>query len=151
MVPNLSPSEVVVTCGNCGAQWTVANPGLDDTITCGICGGKISLKEEPREEPAPAATATTHPAVAPDSPESRMAQAIRCVEEAKYQDAVKLYESVLAQRIDHRDAFYGLGYCHYRMGNYKDSLRLLRMASELGHPHVNKLIRRVEQRMRTPY
>lgn len=139
-------ADSVVTC-ECGAQTTVADPSMIESITCGVCGCKVHITQfnvHKAGTPPPSALLRTaeHGNLA-----ERLASAVGFVREGKYTEAMELYESVLKEKRDQRDAFYGLGFCHYKLQNFKESYRLLRMASEMGHVGAEKLLPKVHSQL----
>ncbi len=139
-------ADSVITC-KCGAQTTVADPSMIDSITCGVCGAKVPITDTNlRKAGTPPPSALVTMAEHKSLPE-RLASAVGFVREGKYYEAMELYESVLKEKRDQRDAFYGLGYCHYKLENFKESYRLLRMAAEMGHAGAEKLLPKVHSQL----
>ncbi len=133
--------EVVITC-ECGGRTTVANPAKLDAITCGACGRKVAIGRRTMEETESREVESSQASQTMTIPE-KVAVAVQLVREEKYEEAARIYESVLKERLDHRDAFYGLGFCHYKRQNYKESLRLLNMAAQMGHSGAERLLNKV--------
>jgi TolA-binding protein len=134
--------ERVVVC-QCGAQVVVAGPATIDSVACGNCGRNVRLPQANAGASSESAGCAQPADAGPADVATRTRVAAQLVRDGKYADAAALYDSVLKERFDHRDAFYGLGYCHYKLGNYKDSYRLLGMANAMGHPSAGPLLDKV--------
>ena len=146
MLERLVSRDVLVTC-ECGHEWPVANPDLEESIQCGVCGRQIRLKERNVRARAAAKPSALMHAMANSDPQYRINEGVRLVREGKYPEAADFYRSVVTQELIHRDAFYGLGYCYFRMGRYEESYAMLGIAVEMGHPTAEHLLKKVREHL----
>ncbi len=77
----------------------------------------------------------------------RSREAANLVSRGKIVEAIALYRWICEEHPDHRDAYYGLGFCYYKLGDYNRSKWMLEKAMELEHPTAGKLLLKVEQRI----
>lgn len=140
----LDPSaEVVVYC-DCGAKYVFAASHVNDAIECTNCGRRVRMKANNTtrvgapERTALQAYAEKH------GDEEKISQACHYAREHKYEQAIQLYEGVLADHVPLRDAFYGMGYCYYRLGEPQKAMMLLQLARRCGHTTALDLLRKVE-------
>lgn len=145
MITDLKHDDVVVTC-SCGAQTIIASGWMVDSIVCGVCGCRVPLRSSNVRAKASTASAIFQRAVKGDLC-YRMRMAARFVKEEKFDEAIALYEEVLAEQPQHRDALYGWGYIHYKRGELQEALACLRQAESLGHPTAGRLLRRISERL----
>ncbi len=138
MVPN-SSSEIMVTC-RCGAEIRVANPYLVAGITCSICGCKVDMDKASKHPADDHDHSALMSAALHGDPKHRHKMATRFVREGKYDEAIDLYKSIMAEDAVHRDAYYGLGFCYYKLGQLPESQTMLRMAADMGHPAAKGLL-----------
>ena len=147
---DLDPSSEVVVYCECGAKHTFSGSHMDDAIECGGCGRRVrvkagnSIRAGAPERTALQAYAEKH------GDEEKIAQACHYAKEHKYAEALTLYEAVLAAHTPLRDAFYGMGYCHYRLGDVPKALVFLQLARHCGHTTALELIRKVEGSLDNP-
>jgi uncharacterized membrane protein YjgN (DUF898 family) len=66
--------------------------------------------------------------------------------QGEYSMATRMFQSVVARNEKRRDAWYGLGYCYYKMGDYQQSALILRRAALLGNPSAPVLLRKIARR-----
>lgn len=146
MLPRAGSTDGAVICA-CGSRIRVADLWLVDSLTCGVCGRKVHVTEEnvfkdADKPPSALIRMAERAAIA-----QRHAMAIDLVRQGKYDQAIEVYESVLAEKRDHRDALYGVGFCHYKKGNFTESYRLISMAAAMGHAAAERLLPKVREKM----
>ncbi len=132
-------TDVFVDC-NCGAHIHVADPGMTDDITCTSCGCKVHLHKRANgglEWHAPSALLDI---LKKKPDQGRHRAAVEFVREQKYVDAMDLYQTLLEATPYRRDAYYGMGYCYYKLGRHRESRDYLETAGQLGHPAAVKLL-----------
>lgn len=143
-------SELTVYC-ECGCKYTVSGSHMNDSIDCGMCGRRIRVKGS-NSVRAGAPDRTALQAYAEKhGDEEKIAQACHYAKEHKYAEALTLYEGVLAAHTPLRDAFYGMGYCHYRLGDAHKAMVFLQLARQCGHTTALELLRKVEGSLDTPH
>ncbi len=145
MPSDFSFTEYIVTC-HCGAEWTIANPEMQDHLTCSICGCKFEVTEEnvhPKQIPATETVAQAARVASPTS--QQLHDAIALVRQGRFTEALNLYKAVLGRDYENRDAFYGMGYAYWKLGRHRESCMVLSLAHEMGHPAAKKLLDRVNQ------
>lgn len=144
MLERLVSKEMLVQCA-CGQEWPVANPDLEESITCGVCGRRTFLTPmNVHARNAPKASALFH-AMENLEPQHRVNEGIRLVKDGRYAEASDFFRSVVSEVLTHRDAFYGLGYCFLKLGKYEESYIMLGIAAEMGHPGVEGLLNKVRK------
>lgn len=146
MLPGTWTSDAVVTC-TCGALMRVADPWLLDSLTCGNCGRKVHVTDQNTSKDTGKTPSALVRMAEREGVAQRHAMAIELVRERKYDEAIELYESVLAEKRDHRDSLYGIGYCHYKKCNYTEAYRLISMAAAMGHTAANRILDKVREKM----
>lgn len=129
---------------SCGQIYPIVKPDLVEQLTCGVCGKVIKISQENLIEPNESTTAIyrklkDHP------PLQRIVEGVRLIKEGKWENAVPLFQSVANEAKPIREAFYGLGYCHYKEKKYVESFILLGIAVYLGHPHATALFNKVKR------
>ncbi|HOV32567.1 MAG TPA: hypothetical protein PLX23_04310 [Candidatus Hydrogenedens sp.] len=77
----------------------------------------------------------------------RSREASALVSRGKLIEAIALYRWICEENPEHRDAYYGLGFCYYKLGDLNRSRWMLEKAVELGHPTAIKLLSKVEQKI----
>jgi len=66
--------------------------------------------------------------------------------QGEYSMATRMFQSVVARNEKRRDAWYGLGYCYYKMGDYQQSALVLRRAALLGNSSAPILLRKIARK-----
>ncbi len=77
----------------------------------------------------------------------RSREAATLVSRGKLVEAVALYRWICEENPEHRDAYYGLGFCYYKLGDLNRSRWMLEKAVELEHPNAGKLLVKVTQKL----
>ncbi|MGC8737905.1 MAG: tetratricopeptide repeat protein [Candidatus Hydrogenedens sp.] len=77
----------------------------------------------------------------------RSREAATLVNRGKIVEAVALYRWICEENPEHRDAYYGLGFCYYKLGDLNRSRWMLEKAVELEHPSANKLLLKVVRKL----
>jgi len=77
----------------------------------------------------------------------RSREAATLVSRGKIVEAVALYRWICEENPEHRDAYYGLGFCYYKLGDLNRSRWMLEKAVELEHPNAAKLLLKVTQKL----
>ncbi|MCX8065828.1 MAG: CDC27 family protein [Candidatus Hydrogenedentes bacterium] len=77
----------------------------------------------------------------------RSREAANLVSRGKIIEAIALYRWICEEHPEHRDAYYGLGYCYYKLGDFQRSKWMLEKAMELEHPNASKLLAKVCQKI----
>ncbi len=77
----------------------------------------------------------------------RNREAANLVSRGKIVEAVALYRWICEEHPDHRDAYYGLGFCYYKLGDLQRSKWMLEKAVALEHPSAGKLLLKVNQKL----
>jgi tetratricopeptide (TPR) repeat protein len=138
--------EVEVFC-DCGYHEVISKAVFTEYVTCGSCGKKLYLTPRNTKDAAPDRSLTVFRL--PDKPpvSGKLADAIALVRSNKFGDAAKLYRAIVEQDRMARDAWYGLGYCYYKMGQFAESKVLLDKAVNLGHKSAAALLQKVEMKL----
>ena len=139
-------SDVIVYC-ECGAKHRFAASHMSDSIECTMCGRRV--RRTGRNAVHSAAAERTALQAIQDrlGDEDKVAQAVHLARDHRYQDALAMYLGVLNSHPHLRDIFYGMGYCHYRLGDFDYALQLLRLAREGGHATAVELMHKVEEHL----
>lgn len=74
-------------------------------------------------------------------------RAEQLVAERRYAEAADVYRGVLAQDDSHAKAWYGIGYCYYKLGNLDQSRLSLREARRRGYQPADAMLRRIHDRI----
>lgn len=146
MLEKLVLKRVMVKC-SCGQEWPVANPDLEESIMCGVCGKKIYITEMNTHSQSTPPPSALFQAMENMDSQTRLKEGIRLAKEGKFGDALQFYRSIVLEVLSHRDAFYGLGYCYYKMGRFEESFVMLGMAAEMGHPTAELTLKKVRERL----
>lgn len=77
----------------------------------------------------------------------RSREAATLVSRGKIVEAIALYRWICEEHPEHRDAYYGLGFCYYKLGDLSRSRWMLEKAVELEHPNAGKLLLKVTQKL----
>ncbi len=77
----------------------------------------------------------------------RSREAATLVSRGKIVEAIALYRWICEESPEHRDAYYGLGYCYYKLGDLPRSRWMLEKAVSLEHPNASKLLLKVVQKL----
>lgn len=77
----------------------------------------------------------------------RSREAANLVSRGKLVEAVALYRWICEEHPDYRDAYYGLGFCYYKLGDLQRSKWMLEKAVALEHPTAGKLLLKVNQKL----
>lgn len=77
----------------------------------------------------------------------RSREAANLVSRGKIVEAIALYRWICEEHPEHRDAYYGLGFCYYKLGDFHRSKWMLEKAVELEHPNAGKLLVKVAQKL----
>lgn len=79
--------------------------------------------------------------------QSHLQEAIVLTKEEQYDAARVIYQRLLEEDAGLLDAWYGLGYCHYRLGYLSQAVPALTRAAEMGHRAAVKLLPKVEEKL----
>lgn len=140
---DLNPSSEVMVYCECGAAYRFSGSHMGDSIECTMCGRRVrmkgsnSLRAGTPERTALQSIAERH------GDEEKVSTAVYFAKEHRYKEALGLYQSVLNGHPLMRDVFYGMGYCHYRMGDLTRGLYLVQLAHECGHANALDLVRKI--------
>lgn len=77
----------------------------------------------------------------------RSREAAALVSRGKLVEAIALYRWICEENPEHRDAYYGLGFCYYKLGDLYRSRWMLEKALALEHPSAGKLLLKVNQKL----
>lgn len=77
----------------------------------------------------------------------RSREAATLVSRGKIVEAIALYRWICEENPEHRDAYYGLGFCYYKLGDFQRSHWMLEKAVALEHPNAGKLLLKVTQKL----
>ncbi len=77
----------------------------------------------------------------------RSREAATLVSRGKIVEAIALYRWICEENPEHRDAYYGLGFCYYKLGDLHRSKWMLEKAVSLEHPNAGKLLLKVSQKL----
>ncbi len=156
----------------CGARIVPRIEGNEMKGTCPVCGKSLSVRlEHPIADPISAKDSPPPheqtPKVVVKLPlpddglepsgksylsfssdiKTRSREAAALVSRGKLIEAVALYRWICEENPEHRDAYYGLGFCYYKLGDLKRSRWMLEKAVELEHPTAVKLLSKVMQKL----
>lgn len=150
----------------CGHKLGVLEDGTNKKLECPNCGRVIKVEGRSenkftdqlssKDSPPPGHTIeeTTQKIRLPDeglSPDNksilsfssdmkvRAREAANLVSRGKIIEAIALYRWLCEENPEHRDAYYGLGFCYYKLGDLHRSKWMLEKAMELQHPTASKL------------
>ena len=70
------------------------------------------------------------------------------VREGKYREALTIYLGVFQEEEPDGRACYGMGYCHYMLGNYVESREVLNKAIAKGDPAAVDLLQQLNIKLR---
>lgn len=129
---------------SCGQTYPIVKPDLLEQLTCGVCGKIIKITPENLVAPNESTTAI-YRKLKNNPPIERIVEGVRLIKQGKWELSLPLFQSVVEENRPIREAFYGLGYCHYRKKQYVDSLIFLGIAVYLGHPHAQPLFEKVKR------
>ncbi|HNR31329.1 MAG TPA: tetratricopeptide repeat protein [Candidatus Hydrogenedentes bacterium] len=82
-----------------------------------------------------------------DELRSERERAERLVVDKRYAEAAEVYRTVLAQDDTYAKAWYGIGYCYYKLGNLDQSRLSMREARRRGYGPAEYMLRRIHQRV----
>jgi len=74
-------------------------------------------------------------------------RASNLVQQGRFQEAAEICRSLLEQNPAHIGAWYGAGYCYYKLGRLKQSQAILKKAAEMGHKDAALLLAKVAAKM----
>lgn len=74
-------------------------------------------------------------------------QAERLVAQRRYAEAAEVYRSLLARDDTHAKAWYGIGYCYYKMGHLDQSRLSMREARRRGYLPADAMLDRIRSRI----
>jgi tetratricopeptide (TPR) repeat protein len=136
---------------NCGALVKFVRDALGDVaeaMTCPNCGSRVKVHsiDVGSERHKFSTTIFASGAHAPVR-DLRTQNAVDLVREKKYTEAIQQYEEILSREPTHRDIFYGLGFCFYKLNRLQEAVVLLRVAHDMGHPHAEPLMHKAEAKI----
>ena len=74
-------------------------------------------------------------------------QAERLVAQKRYEEAAELYRLLLVQDDTHAKAWYGIGYCYYKLGHLDQSRLSMREARRRGYVPADSILERIRVRI----
>lgn len=141
---DLNPSSEITVYCDCGAAYRFSGSHMGDSIECTMCGRRVrmkgsnSMRAGTPERTALQAIAERH------GDEEMVSTAVHFAKEHRFQEALGVYQSVLNGHPLMRDVFYGMGYCHYRMGDLMRGLCFVQLAHACGHASALDLVRKIQ-------
>ncbi|HOK08759.1 MAG TPA: hypothetical protein PLT82_00365 [Candidatus Hydrogenedens sp.] len=156
----------------CGARLVPQVDGHELRGTCPACGKKLVMRIDPakteqippKDSPPPQVQINKEVVKLPlpddgleESGRSyltfssdikiRSREAASLVSRGKIVEAIALYRWICEENPEHRDAYYGLGFCYYKLGDLHRSRWMLEKALALEHPNAGKLLMKVTQKI----
>ena len=121
----------------CGHETEIPSKQFGVAGRCAECNRKFIASEENTRPAQPDAGATQRA--------RRLAEAERLVHKERYREAGERYGKLLRGHKSIPEAWYGVGYCHYKLGELEKSRRALLNAREMGYEAARALLEHVEK------
>ncbi|HOZ47913.1 MAG TPA: tetratricopeptide repeat protein [Candidatus Hydrogenedentes bacterium] len=75
----------------------------------------------------------------------KIIRAVALAKQARYAESVRILRSIVADHEENSEAWYGLAYCYYRVGNLNPAKALAQRAMQLGNPSAPSLISKIQR------
>jgi tetratricopeptide (TPR) repeat protein len=138
------PTDLIDVHCNCGATMKTTRDSMAEYMNCQNCGSRVRVHtvdldpEHQRHSTIMFASGANAPVR-----DTRTQYAIDLVRDGNYEKAIAQYEEILSREPSHRDIFYGIGFCMYKLKRYHEADVLLRIANDMGHPNAQGLLHKL--------